>query len=157
MDNELLFILIVILTVVINIIGAIRKKKQGSVQVPQYEEEEPAEENWQDILQKMLGESEKQTEKAGEVYEEAESLETLTPLGGSIGDPARYTFKEPEYTKSSFTMEGFDVNPAIDEESVQTQSFPGDYSSYINATVSGKEFDLKEAVIYNAILERPYS
>ena len=156
MDNELLFILIVILTVVINIIGAIRKKKQASLQVPQHEEEEVVEESWQDILQKMLGESEKETSKPPEMFQEPESLETLIPLGGSIEDTYDDMFTEPQYSDSSFTMEGFDVSPSIDEESIQNQAFPIEQSSRSNLIEVHKEFDLREAVIYSTILERPY-
>jgi hypothetical protein len=158
MDKELLFLLIVILTVVINIFKAVNKKKaqQSSSSTPP---PVPAsgEEDWQEILRKMFGEKEEPQTSPTAQWEEAESLETLEPLGGTLETIPEYSFQQPAYTKPSFGMESSDATPATwtDNEDLTKPQAPNRHTPH--PLIDHTTFDLKKGIIYSVILERPYA
>lgn len=155
MDKELLFILIIIITVVINIAKAIKKKNQPAVSDPETAENEDKQ-DWQEVLREMLGDKARTTGPEPQMHGEYETLETLEPLGKTIEDMKDYTFREPEYTKSSFRMEAFDVSQSTSQDDMINTSFTNERSFLSHRYSFLKEFDLKQAVIYNSILNRPY-
>ncbi len=157
MKEELLIILIIIVTVVINIYKAVKKKDQAKRNAPAGQPMEGEEKHFQEMLKRLL--DEKPEESLEETLENnptpAESLETLTPLGGNLETLEDYAFKEPEYSTPSITMEGFDVTPSIIVEETVTgkdkPSVPGEVRAL------AESFDLRTAVIYHTILTRPYN
>ncbi|MFO7722372.1 MAG: hypothetical protein R6V49_04025 [Bacteroidales bacterium] len=159
MDKELLFLLIIIVTVVINIFKAVNKKKgQQSTPAAPPVNQGSGEEDWQEVLKKMFGDKGVQQPIESEQWNEAESLETLEPMGGSAEEVATYDFQNPKYSQSSLTMmEGFDVTPSTwtDEDDLTQQ--PVAPKSPTHPIKESSSFDLKKAVIFNAILNRPYA
>jgi hypothetical protein len=158
MDKELLFLLIIIVTVVINIIKAVNKKKgaQPSSATPP-PVAATGQEDWQEILRKMFGEKEAAQNMETSQWEEPESLETLVPLGGSMEEVAPFSYQEPQYSKSSLSMEAFDVSPSTwtDADDLTKQgSAPKQVHHPLKDT---GPFDIRKAVIFSTILERPYA
>jgi hypothetical protein len=152
MDKELLFVLIIILTLVINIIKAVKKKAAKQASAPEPPVTGRNGENIQEVLREMFGEREPTIVR--ETEQEAASLETLEPMGGSAESIDTYVFKEPEYSKSTISSEIFDVSPAVQpEQEDQIKS----RKHLLKSGGMKTDFDLKSAVIYHAILDRPYS
>ncbi len=160
MDSELLFILIIILTVVINIVKVVKKKK---AQLPKVTQPEPAEKSgegdWQKMLRDLLGETESKPKPVSfeeeDQLESLETLETLEPLGGYIRDNIPYSFEEPEYSRSTISDEVFDVQSAISavpETNLSKATVP---ASFVHGNL--KDFNIRKAVIYSTILNRPYN
>jgi cytochrome c556 len=86
-----------------------------------------------------------------------ESLETLEPLGGYITGKNPYNFEEPLYSAPTITDtdEPFDVQQTT--ESVPTNAKHGMASKRDDLWDDLRNFDLRKAVIYSAILNRPYA
>lgn len=161
MDSELVFLLIVILTVVINIVKAINKKKAqtatGAAKAPSAEPALPASESdWQKVLRELLGETAIPAQPATHHYdEEPETLETLEPLGSYIKETSEYRFEEPVFTSSTFGDEPFSVDPATSAEGIM-QAHHSDIQHH-GFHQDLKTFDLRKAVVYATILNRPYA
>ena len=157
MDSELLFLLIIVLTVVINIVKAIKKKKAQAAQITQPEPAKtPQEGDWQKMLKELLGET-ASVPRPAPVYEdyESESLETLEPLGGYIQEHKPYNFDKPEYTRPSIQDEIFDVQPGV--QAVPDSEYSLNIASVQRMHETLRDFDIRKAVIYSTILNRPYN
>lgn len=148
----LLFILIIIVTVVLNIINAVKKRgAKPPVQAETAEDEKGGETDMQDILRELLG-----GEKSGKVVAETKS-ESDEKRAYQI-EPAstsNYQFDEPEYTRPSKSMSKHEVQQTTDPEDITLPTNfyeQDDYDSYVKPG-----FDLRAGVIKQAILNRPYN
>jgi len=161
MDSELLFLLIIILTVVINIVKAINKKRgpapQGAAPATSANPASPpAESDWQKVLRELLGESPAPPRPVPYQYDdEVESLETLEPLGGYIKSTSEYTFETPEFTSSTFGEEPFTVESSTTSAGIKDAKTTGYQLNQWQREL--RSFDLRKAVIYSSILNRPYA
>ncbi len=163
MDSELLFLLIILITVVLNIVKAVRKKR-GESPAPASGSDAPEgkkESEWEKVLRELLGETE--TPEPAAVSEETEPEEVrsehrYTPVEeqeGSIPyDDDTHSLTPPDYHSRVFNVEqATEGSPSMK----YTESLTGeDYSGYYDFHDRFTPFDLRTAVVYNTILNRPY-
>lgn len=156
MDQDLLFILIIIVTVVINIYKAIKKKEQAKQSpIPAPPVMNTSGNDYQEILREMFDQP--RATRGSVEYNESESLETLVPMGGSMESIETYEFKAPVYSKSSLESDIFDVTPSITlpaEDDIHNPK-TGKQDQHLSAREIASRFNLRNAVVYRAILERP--
>jgi hypothetical protein len=154
MDKELLFILVIIITVVINIMKAVNKKKaqSGTPSAPP-PTVAPDQGNWQEVLKQLMGEAPAPKTYDYEYPEEAETLETIKPLGGFNSET--YDFSVPNYSVSS--LESMSVQPDDSEDDSYPKQQTGRNTPFPGIREELAEFDLRRAVIYSTLLNRPYS
>jgi hypothetical protein len=160
MDNELLFILIILFTVVMNIIKAVRKNK-GKTSAPAGaapKETGKQRGEWEKILRELMGEEEKKPQPADRYdYDEEEEVPalagtaytTVEQLKGSItGYDEGQRMQSPDYLSRVFRVESA-LEKETGSEITDSQLHAIDYNADIRA------FDLRTAVIYSTILTRP--
>lgn len=154
MDKELLFILVIIITVVINIMKAVNKKKaqSGTPGAPR-PTVAPEQGNWQEVLKQLMGETPEPKSYDYGYPEEAETLETTKPLGGFNSET--YDFSAPNYTVSSLEPEPVQA-PDYEQENREKQE-TGRNTPFAGIREELTQFDLRRAVIYSTLLNRPYS
>jgi hypothetical protein len=159
MDNELLFILIFVITVIANIIKAVNKnKKRRGASAPSVSEEgggKAKEPEWQKILRELMGETEPvpQPAEVDDYNAPGEERDLMTERSEEYRKET-YNFEAPVYTQPSLKMKGFDVEQSTDSEDIaDIPKYGKGHQIRHNAL---KEFDLRSAIIYNAVLNRPY-
>lgn len=156
MDQDVLFILIIVLTVIINIVKAVRKKGQvATAQTPKPVVADQHEfDDFEDILKKVMDPKKRSVSTP---YQEEESLETLQPMGGSLESISDYEWKPPVYTTSTAISELTDTRHPEDYLADDLHKQQG--STRITGEKvrwhPGDPVDLRTAVIYQTILERP--
>ena len=151
MYKDLLFVLIIIITVIVNIVKAIKKKAATGSGDVVAEESQPAGGEFQEILKKLMGdEYPKNTAQAARpAYE---TLETLEPMKENLEEQGLYSFKEPEYTKSSLSTTVFEVERSTSPLESKHYNIG---APLLQAEITAKNFDLRKGIIYDAILNRP--
>ncbi|HRZ41670.1 MAG TPA: hypothetical protein P5228_03095 [Bacteroidales bacterium] len=156
MDQDVLFILIIVITVIINIVKAVKKKGQAAaVQPPKPVAADPVDfEDFEDILKKVMNPSKR---SVSHTEQEAESLETLKPLGGSLESISEYEWQPPVYTTSTAMSELSVPAPSDDlhEDELHKPSGSTRKAGGRHRWHPGDPIDIRTAFIYQTILERP--
>lgn len=156
MDRDQLFILIIIVTVIINIIKAVRKRGQAAEagQPRPVATEQREYDDFEDILKKVMD-----PKKRSESYtdQEEQSLETLNPMGGSLESISEYEWKPPVYTTSAAMSELSETLYTEDPQEDESHKSGGKMRSAGEKIrwQPGDPIDFRTAVIYQTILERP--
>jgi hypothetical protein len=159
MEKDVLFVMIVILTIVFNVIKAVRKKEQAArkdVTVAPPVSASGESTDFEEIWRKFTEETgSRRVQTVTQEKQEGETLETIIPLGGSLETIEEYEWKPPVYSTSSLSSEVFDVTPATISQEEQ-DSKPARESKQAEPWTEGSHFNLRRAIIFSAILEKPY-
>jgi len=158
MDNELLFILLILITVVMNIVKAVRKNKKKAAAPAEAAPEETGKQRseWEKILRELMGEEEKQPQRSVQ-YDEEEpepspvgtAYVSIEEQSGSIrGYREGQRMQTPDYQSRVFQVES-----AFEKESDNLFTGPQILTSDYNEPL--RDFDLRTAVIYSTLLKRP--
>ena len=133
----------------------VKKQEPNRFEESQHEEAAPANRapdqkkpnSLQDILEELMGEEKAKTTKTFE-----------QPVNKPKPEPKKKPVAKPSYTTEADSLETLNAKfEKMEQKSKETRSFIKDYEESQEAEDSEHaDFDLREAIIHQAILERPY-